>query len=219
MILKDLADPALYPLKTTDTVEFATETLQHSGVAGLPVVREGTIEGFVALHQLMDLPPDHSILEAITSIPLCIRPQNQHYADAIRIFGLTGNACIALIDESEHFSGIVTPPGVLKFLSSLYSVQAEGSILCMEMFSRDYSLNELTRIIESNQAKIIGLTLETIPESTRVLVHLKLNTADTERVVSALQRFGYDITAQFFSNRSASDFENRYHSLLKYLEF
>ena len=87
------------------------------------------------------------------------------------------------------------------------------------MIARNYSLNELNRIIENEDAKILGVSIFNIPESSHIKVNLKLNTTFTDRIILSLQRFGYEITNTFYNQHDVSDYEERYQSLLKYLEF
>ena len=87
------------------------------------------------------------------------------------------------------------------------------------MIARNYSLNELNRIIENEDAKILGVNIFNIPDSSRIMINIKLNTVFTDRIILSLQRFGYEITATFYNNHDISDSDNRYKSLLKYLEF
>jgi hypothetical protein len=80
-------------------------------------------------------------------------------------------------------------------------------------------LHEISRIIESNDAKILGVSIFSLPDNQNIRVNIKLNTAYSERIVATLQRFGYDIIASFYNKQNELDFENRYQSLLKYMEF
>lgn len=219
MLVKDFIDPSLFPLKSNDTVDFATETFLSLGVSALPVVNNLQTIGFVNAKDLIDQKPGKSIQSFIKPYPLWEISENHHYYDAIKGFGEFEVPCLSVFNHDNHYIGIVSSKSLFKFLSFTYTQQAEGSVLCLEMPARDYSLNELSRIIENNDAKILGVTLFSIPDSTKILVNIKINTAYIERVISTLQRFGFDVKASFFNRPSESDFENRYHSLIKYLEF
>lgn len=219
VLIKDIIDTTLFPLKSNDTVDFAMETFLSSGISGLPVVNNLQTIGFVEAKSLLDQKPSKSISSVIQQNPLWEINENNHYYEAVRGFGEFGVPCLAAFNYDNLYTGIVSGKSLCKFLGNSYTQQAEGSVLCLEMVSRDYSLTELSRIIENNDAKILGVTLFSIPDSTRVLVNIKINSSYIERIVGTLQRFGYDVKASFFNKSSESDFENRYHSLIKYLEF
>ena len=142
-----------------------------------------------------------------------------HYDEAIKRFSEFNAGCLAVIDSENAFKGIVSQKSVINYLAQSYTLNADGSVICIEMIARNYSLNELNRIIENEDAKILGVSIFNIPESSHIKVNLKLNTTFTDRIILSLQRFGYEITNTFYNQHDVSDYEERYQSLLKYLEF
>ena len=54
--------------------------------------------------------------------------------------------------------------------------QEESCVIQLEMGAYDYSLSEIARIVEENDAKILGLTVDDNPEDPgRIVVTLLLN--------------------------------------------
>lgn len=219
MVVENLIDASLFPLKSSDTVDFAMESLLSMQVSALPVVDSGMIKGFIESTALEEANPELTIKEFIKKNSGWIVNENHHYYEAIKRFAEFEAGCLAVVDNENMFKGIVSKDTVLKFLAGSYTLSAQGSVICLEMVARNYSLNELNRIIENEDAKILGVSIFNIPETSRIQVNLKLNTIYTDRIILSLQRFGYEITTTFYNNHDISDFENRYQSLLKYLEF
>lgn len=219
MVVENLIDSSLFPLKSSDTVDFAMESLLSMQISALPVVDGGMIKGFVTSIALEDADPELSIKAFIKKNSGWIVNENQHYYEAIKRIAEFEAGCLAVVDNENVFKGIVSKDAVLKFLAGSYTLSAQGSVICLEMVARNYSLNELNRIIENEDSKILGVNIFNIPESSRIQVNLKLNTIYTDRIILSLQRFGYDVSATFYNNHDISDFESRYQSLLKYLEF
>jgi len=217
--IKNLIEPSLFPLKSTDTIEFALETLLAYKLAALPVVEGDKMLGFIESFAIADEFSELSIAECMVQQPAWIVNENYYFEEAVNRFGEFGASCLAIVDNDQQFSGIISPHRVLNFLSNSYSNKAEGCIICLEMPSKNYSLNELSRIIESNDAKILGVSIFTLPENQNIHVSLKLNTTYSERIIATLQRYGFNIFASFYDKQNESDFENRYQSLLKYMEF
>ena len=219
MFTENLIDHSLFPFKSSDTVDFAMETLLSLQVSALPVVDNGEIKGFVESTALEDANPDLPISEIIKPHPAWVINENSHFFESIKRLGVYKAGCLAITDSEDNFKGIVSKSSVINYLSDSYTLKAEGSVICIEMVARNYSLNELNRIIENDDAKILGVTLFNIPDSSRIMVTIKLNTVYTDRLIASLQRFGFEVTASFYNNHDGADFENRYQSLLKYLEF
>jgi phage gp36-like protein len=87
------------------------------------------------------------------------------------------------------------------------------------MEERDYSLTQISRYVEENNAKIISaLVAQDEIDPYRIRLTLKLNTDNLARITATLERFGYVVTAQFSGTAVASeDEQERYDALLRYL--
>lgn len=91
-------------------------------------------------------------------------------------------------------------------------------IIQLEMGSYDYSLSEIARIVEENDAKIVGLTVDTIPEDPgRIVVSILVNKADCTAIVKSFYRYNYNILNTFSSPEENSDLLDRYSLLMRYL--
>lgn len=219
MIVENCIDSSLFPLKSSDKVDFALETFLVLGVSALPVVDDGKILGFVDSSSLEKATTKGSIKSFIKLNIGWIVNGQYPYDEALKRFSEFNAGCLAIIDSDNVFKGIVSQKSVINFLAQSYTLNAEGSVISIEMIARNYSLNELNRIIENEDAKILGVSIFNIPDSSRIQVNIKLNTTFTDRIILSLQRFGYEITNTFYNNHDVSDYEERYQSLLKYLEF
>lgn len=219
MIVENCIDSSLFPLKSSDKVDFALETFLVMGVSALPVVDDGKILGFVDSSSVEKATTKGSIKNLIKlNIGWMVHGQYP-YQEALKRFSEFNAGCLAVMDSENGYRGIISKRSVINFLAQSYTLNAEGSVICLEMIARNYSLNELNRLIENEDAKILGVTIFTIPDSSRIQVSIKLNTTFTDRIILSLQRFGYEITNTFYNKHDVSDYEERYQSLLKYLEF
>lgn len=94
----------------------------------------------------------------------------------------------------------------------------EACLIQLEMGSYDYSLSEIARIVEEEDAKILGLTIETIPEDPgRIVVDILVNKADCSGIIQSFYRYNYNILNTFSSPEENSDLMDRYSLLMRYL--
>ena len=94
----------------------------------------------------------------------------------------------------------------------------EACLIQLEMGSYDYSLSEIARIVEEEDAKILGLTIETIPEDPgRIAVDILVNKADCSGIIQSFYRYNYNILNTFSSPEENSDLMDRYSLLMRYL--
>ena len=216
--IEKIIDHRLFALKLTDKVDFAIESFEDLSVLALPVVQNDILKGFVDKESFKNVSSKKTIESFVKPNLGWVLTENFPYMEAIKRFAEYEAECLAIINKSDEFLGIISKTSILIFLSKSYSIQAEGSVITIEMLARNYSLNELTRIIENEGTKILGVKLFSLQDTARIQVSIKLNTGYNERVIQSLQRFGFDVTNSYYTNHDESDVELRYNSLLKYLE-
>ena len=106
MIVENCIDSSLFPLKSSDKVDFAIETLLVMGVSALPVVDDEQILGFVDSSSLENATTKGNIKNLIKlNIGWMVNGQ-YHYDEAIKRFSEFNAGCLAVIDSENAFKGI-----------------------------------------------------------------------------------------------------------------
>lgn len=99
-----------------------------------------------------------------------------------------------------------------------FQLSTFSSIIQLEMGTHDYSLSEIARIVEEEDAKIIGLTVDSIPETPeRIVVSILINKDDCTAIVNSLFRYNYNIINTYSMPDENSDLMDRYSHLMRYL--
>ncbi len=81
----------------------------------------------------------------------------------------------------------------------------------------DYSLAEIARHIEGNDAKVLSASVTNFEDSRTVEVSLKINQTDIHGIVQTLQRYDYTIKAFYDAPTYEDDLKRRYDELMRYL--
>ena len=96
-------------------------------------------------------------------------------------------------------------------------MQSEGGVIILEMNKNDYSMSEMAQIVEGNNAKILSSYVSNHKDSNMIKVTLKLNVNELSHVVQTLRRYDYTITAHYDQSQSTDGLQDRYDSLMLYL--
>lgn len=219
MLARDFLSTKLFPLKTSDTIQVAMEILNESSVAYLPVVEEGRHIGYVSSSDLMDVKPKSKKLSAVLSTaPTARILENQHLFEVIRVFANIPSTVLSVVDAEEEFIGIISAKELIRQMAHFSGFMEPGSILSLELGIQDYSLSEIARIVEYNNARILSLHLQAKEEERRLLVHLKLNTTDLKSLVATFERYNYQVVASYFNEEDNSNLKSRYDLLMRFLD-
>ena len=97
--------------------------------------------------------------------------------------------------------------------------EMENSLIILEIPLKDYLLTEIARIVESNNAHVMNLSVFPISGGSVLLVSIKLNVADLTSVLRSFERFNYHVAYYFMKEGEVNDtHKERLDELMYYLE-
>lgn len=223
MIAASLIHPGFVRLDSFLSLEDAMHLFEKAQVFTLPVVSyDDIVIGYLSLDVLISsMSSSHlsSVSDLHTDwLQLPVLPHNCHYFELIRLFNLTDSDCLAIIDESNKYVGYVSMYSLNKQAAHLFSVSQTGAILVLSVSAVDYSLVELSRLIENHDIKILGLEILEAETPGMLYLHFKLNTVNLRDIIATLERFDYVIHAYFLRQDWEDDTADRYKLLMHFLE-
>ena len=143
--------------------------------------------------------------------------ENQHVFEIISLIVQNDIDLLPVLDANEKFLGIITINSVLKFFSETVSIANQGSIITLELNINDYSLAEIAKMVESDNAKILASFITSHPDSTKLEVTLKINKNEITRILATFERFNYVVTASYNETDYQKDLQNRYDEFMRFL--
>lgn len=215
MIVSDHIIP-LHPIDENASRKKCIKTMMDNLCYELPVMQNSKLYGTVELDECIHA-SDDTILSIVDPGYASVH-FNSHLFDVLRVFNESKRNVISVLAEDFEWLGIVTKTTILEALGNSLTAEQNGAVLLLEMASHQYSANELSRIVESESCQILGLWLNHLSESGRIRVSLKLNTENAERIVSGLQRHGYEVIAAFGDDDYKENVEKRFESLMNYID-
>ncbi|WP_161890102.1 CBS domain-containing protein [Pontibacter russatus] len=220
MIAEELINQMIPPLKLYDTVEKALRWMDEFRVNELPVVSNRRYMGLATEQHLIEL-TDRS--QALRDLELEHQDvhvmQRQHFYEVMEAAIKNKIQVVPVLDEEQEYMGIITINDTIAAFGQMSALQGQGSILVLSMPERDYSLSQISRLIEEENVKILSAYVS--PDEMdpyKIKLTLKLNTTDPSRIISTLERFEYRITAQFNDGNGSEVGRDRLDMLLKYLD-
>jgi CBS domain-containing protein len=219
MIAEELINHMIPPLKVTDDAHKAIVWMEEFRCNHLPVVDEGQLLGFISEEIILESNDIDKRLGEFDMVGKdCVVGPDSHFYDILRIAGEHKLQIVAVLNEAQQYVGVITVQDIMTSFAQTASVQMQGGILVLSMDLIDYSLAEISRYVEENNAKIISSTmLEDPMDKGRIKLTLKINQLDLSRIVATLERFGYRVIAQFQEDRKDGDDKERLDMLMRYL--
>jgi CBS domain-containing protein len=124
---------------------------------------------------------------------------------------------LPMTNADNDYLGVITQPKTILALAAWLGVDKPGAILVLEVAHQDYSVSEIARIVENNNAQILNLF--TYPSDTgRLRIGIKVNVEDASNIIRSFERFNFNLV-QSFSKQSLRDDadEHRLQELFYYI--
>lgn len=217
----DFISDLVMPLQKSDQVALALRIMEENRVGHLPVVEGDLYCGLISENDLLAADDDQQTLSIYCkALPRPLANEHDHIFQVLHLMCEMKLTLLPVIDQNQHYLGIITGEMLLAYLANILSVHNPGGIIVLEVNHNDYSLSEIARIVESNDTKILSTSIKTIPESTRIEITLKLNRINVEAVIQTFNRFEYMIKTYYGENEKDEELlRERYESLMTFLKF
>jgi CBS domain-containing protein len=218
MIAKEFISSLIPPLKWDDTGEKALGWMADFHVRHLPVVNDGNYMGVISEDDIFDFSnpeaaiSEHPITKQHTSVD-----EYEHIYEIVKTAVRYQLSVIPVIDDTERLLGVITMETLLAHFAQSISLTEPGSILVLEVGRRNYSLAEIARLAEYEQATILSSSILSPPDSANLEVTLKFNTREISGLVATYERFNYRVKASYQESDYMDDLQERYDGLMNYL--
>lgn len=223
MIAADLINDSIPYLENSTLASKALDWMEEYRLSQMPVIKKENLKyiGLVDESVLLDLAnPEATIIKEILldHKNTYINPETHLYS----ILGLQGEHKIDILpvlDENMAFQGSITYREIQQAIQKMFASQRLGGIIIVTTDAVNYSMQELSRLIESNNVKVQSSFVEIDPDSSEKLnITFKLDTMDLSFVIATLERFGYFVKGKFDDTVKNNYEQERIDLLLKYLE-
>ena len=206
------------PLIHTDSGEKALFWMDEFQVNHLPVLKNGNFVGLVSETELLDQSDlALSLDELFQHLPRPFAFADAHLFDLLQHFALFKLTVLPVLDRQENFLGVISAQELLELLAQSSGLNETGSVLVLEINANDYTLAQIAQIVESNQAKILNLFVNYLPDSTKIQVNLRINQQNLSAIIRTFERYDYQVLASFQDSNQPNELQERYQELMHYM--
>jgi CBS domain-containing protein len=184
----------------------------------LPVLKNGNFVGLISESELLDQTTlKLSLDQLFQHLPRPFAYADAHLFDLLQHFALFKLTVLPVLDRQENFLGVISAQELLQLLAETSGLNEAGSVLVLEMNAIDYTLAQISQIVESNQAKILNLFVSNIPDSTKIQVNLRINQQNLSAIIRTFERYDYQVLASYQDSQQTDELQDRYQELMHYL--
>lgn len=219
MLTADLINNNIPRLQLQDSVSKALQLITDFRVTHLPVVAADKYLGIISEDDLVDVETENGTIEFLQEnlIAESVK-ESDHFLNAVKYSNQFETSIVPVVNEEKELVGVITVTDLLKALGNFAGANEIGGIIVMEMERSQFAISEISRIVESNDATVLHLNTTVQPETGLLTVSLHLNKKEIAAIVSAFERYEYDIIYYLGDEKFENEIHTNYRHLMSYLD-
>ncbi|HNR16455.1 MAG TPA: CBS domain-containing protein [Chitinophagaceae bacterium] len=219
MLTRELESQSLPHLHLTDKVYQALQLMNDNHVTHLPIVDGDKYAGLISEDDLLQAENDNAELNTLQqSFANSSVKGEEHFLKAVQVAAENGLSVVPVIGEDNELIGTVAYNDLLKHASEFMSLNEPGGLIVLEVESNQYSFNEISKLVETNDAQITQLNTTNDAETGLMQVTIRINKPEVSDIVATFQRYEYNVKYFFGEELYTNELRSNYDNLMNYLK-
>ncbi|WP_396161162.1 CBS domain-containing protein [Flavobacterium sp.] len=204
------------PLKHTQTIANAQDLFLDIPYTHFPVTEEGIYMGCISKENAELLNSDALINDSRFNFDRFFVRENMIWLDVLEIFAKNDSNIIPVLDTKNTYLGYYELEDVIRFLHETPFLKEEGGIIVVEKEIDKFSMSQVAQIIESNNAKILGIFISNVVGN-KVEITIKISQSGINDIIQTFRRYEYEIISEHQEDSYLNSLKERSEYLDKYL--
>lgn len=219
MLTAELINHNIPRLQLQDTVSKARQLVNDFKLTHLPVVTEDRFLGLISEEDLLDVEDEKIPIELIQEFFVQASvPETVHFLNAVNCSNQFDTNVVPVIGKNAGFLGVITTSDLLKTMGNFSGANEIGGLIVIEMERTQFSISEISRIVESNDCTILHLNTTSDASTGMLTVTLHINKREISTVVATFERYEYNVRYYFGTEHFENEIDSNYRHLMNYLD-
>lgn len=210
-ILKDFK-----PLTLKCRIDKAKKLCKNLPITHIPVVENGKLLGCFSQSDIRTIEDSELRIENFTD--LFYQYQTEKTASTLELISLfaDNDANIIPVISKNNYVGYIELADILDVFSSSPFLANDGFILIVQKNNKEYSMSEISQIVESNNGVLLG-AYQSEKTVDNVTLTLKISSQEINEIIQTFRRYNYSILTEHKDDFYLEELKNRSDYLQKFL--
>uniref|UniRef100_UPI004049AF7A CBS domain-containing protein n=1 Tax=Flavobacterium sp. TaxID=239 RepID=UPI004049AF7A len=214
--LQELIIKNIEPLNSKDKIVVAQDIFLEFTYSHFPVIENNAYIGCITKEDAETLNPISIIGDDKYNFERFYVKNSMPWLDILEEFAKHETNIIPVLDELNNYLGYYELDDFIHIFHETPFLREEGGILVIAKEGNDFSMSQIAQIVESNNAKILGLFISKI-ENQETEITLKISLGGLNEIIQTFRRFEYRIVSQHQEDSYIENLKERSDYLDKYL--
>lgn len=184
----------------------------------LPVVEEGIYKGLLEEEDLLEANSKQVLNDLVYDLhPFSVKGED-HILNAVKLSADHRLDVIPVVDNDKRYIGSIDLNDLFRQHAKISGAEDIGGLIVLETDSRQYSIGEISRLVETNDAHVTQLNTYPDEATGKVTITLRINKVEVSDIVATFQRYGYHVVYFFGKEEYENELNHNFRHLMNYLD-
>lgn len=137
--------------------------------------------------------------------------------ELISLFAEHDSNLIPVLDKNQNYIGYYELGDLLDVFADSPFLRRDNQTLVIEKAKTDFSMSQVSQIVESNNAKLLGLYVSDETTDT-VKITLKIASEEMNEIIQTFRRYDYSVVTEHADDEYLEELKERAEYFKRYLE-
>lgn len=216
MPLRDYIINDVKPLNVNDYIKDAQLLFNQLTYSHIPLKKDEIYMGCISETDAHCFESDKLISEYLYTIEGFYARNNSPWLDVLESFAQNDTNIMPVLDDKNNYLGYYELNDIISLFNETPFFSELGGIIIVEKGYNDYSFSEISQIVESNNAKLLGAFISKM-ENDVVQITIKIGNSGLNDIIQTFRRYSYNIISGHEEDDFLKTLKDRSDYLNKYL--
>lgn len=203
-------------IDSQETIASVQDFFADLSFSHFPILENGTFIGSIASDDVETFDTDKKIIDYKYTLERFFARKSMIWLDVLEIFAKNHTNVIPVLDENNTYTGYYEMEDIMKFFQETPFLKEQGGIIIVQKGLLDYSMAQVTQIVESNNGKILGCFISEA-DLENVHITVKIGIGPMNEIIQTFRRYNYEIISEHQEDTYINSLKERSDYLDKYL--
>ena len=203
-------------LNSQETIAEVQDFFEEVPYSHFAILEDGIFQGCMAADDVETFDSDKKVADYRYTLEGFFARKNMIWLDVMAIFAKNHSNVVPVLDEENNYIGYYELEDIVKFLHETPFLKEQGGIIIVEKKQIDYSMSQITQIVESNNGKILGVFVSEADQE-NVQITIKIALGPMNDIIQSFRRYNYEIISEHLEDNYLNNLKERSDYLDKYL--
>lgn len=206
----------IIPFEISSSVREVQNVFNQLTYSHIPVTKEGEYQGCIYENDAHCFDGTKTLNDYQYSLEVFFVRETTNWLDTIEAFALQNSNIMPVLGIDNKYLGYYELGDIMSIFSETPFLNEAGGIIVVEKGVKDYSFSEICQIVESNDAKILGVFISKM-NNDMMQATIKIGHTGMNSIVQTFRRYNYNVSSSHDEDKFLEDLKNRSDYLDRYL--